>query len=106
MNPKFWGMLSLAMRAGKLTMGEDKVLKSIQSGKVKLLLLSNDAGTNTEKRFLDKSNYYQIPLLRPADRTHIGSAIGKKNAVVLAVTDEGFAKQLQVLAENNPNPGE
>ena len=100
MNPKFWGMLSLAMRAGKLVLGEDKVLSAIQSGKASLLLLADDAGNNTEKKFLDKSAFYQISVLRPGDRTRIGNAIGKKNAVVVAVTDTGFQEQLIKLAQD------
>lgn len=100
MNPKFWGMLSLAMRAGKLALGEDKALSAIQNGKAKLLILADDAGSNTEKKFLDKSAFYQISVLRPADRIRIGSAIGKKNAVVLAVTDAGFQAQLLKLAND------
>ena len=97
MNPKFWGMLSLAMRAGKLTLGEEKTLSAIQSGKAQLVMLATDAGVNTEKKFTDKSAYYQVPLLRPDRRERLGAAIGKKNAVVLAVTDKGFAKQLSKL---------
>lgn len=100
MNPKFWGMLSLTMRAGKLSLGEDKALSAIQSGKAQLLLLADDAGSNTEKKFLDKSAFYQIPVLRPADRIRIGNAIGKKNTVVLAVTDSGFKEQLLKLAKD------
>jgi len=97
MNPKFWGMLSLAMRAGKLAVGEEKATEAVWAGKAGILLLAEDAGCNTEKKVLDMAAYREIPVLRPADRNRIGQAIGRKFAVVLAVTDAGFAKQLSLL---------
>ncbi|MBR5152564.1 MAG: ribosomal L7Ae/L30e/S12e/Gadd45 family protein [Clostridia bacterium] len=97
MNPKFWGMLSLAMRAGKLAVGEDKATEATRGGKACLLILSQDAGNNTEKKVTDMAAFRNIPILRPADRVRIGQAIGKEFAVALAVTDAGFAEQLSLL---------
>ncbi len=97
MTQKFTGMLGLAMRAGKLACGEGKAADAVRDGKAKLLLLATDTGPNTEKRFLNMTQFYQVPVLRPGNRTELGAAIGKKAAVVLAVTDEGFGKQLQRL---------
>lgn len=101
MNPKFRGMLSLAMRAGRLAVGEAKVIDAVRGGKVHLLLLAEDAGPNTEKKVTDMGAYRKIPVLRPAGREEMGSAIGRKFAVVLAVTDTGFSEQLSTLFENN-----
>ncbi len=97
MNPKFWGMVSLAMRAGKLAVGEDKATQVVRAGKACLLILAEDAGYNTEKKVTDMAAFRHISVLRPADRVRIGQAIGKKFAVVLAVTDAGFAHQLSLL---------
>ena len=94
MNPKFWGMLSLAMRAGKLAVGEEKATAAVRGGNAYLVLLADDAGVNTEKRFIDMAAYRQLPLLRPANREEMGKPIGRKFAVAVAVTDAGFAKQL------------
>ena len=97
MTPKFIGMLGLAMRAGKLACGEAKGAEAVRSGKALLLILATDAGPNTEKRFLNMTQFYQVPVLRSGDKTSLGNAIGKKAAVVLAVTDPGFAQQLNQL---------
>ena len=97
MTPKFAGMLGLAMRAGRIACGEEKSADAVRSGKALLLILATDAGPNTEKRFLNMTQFYQVPVLRPGDRGSLGSAIGKKGAVVLAVTDSGFARQLMQL---------
>ena len=101
MNPKFRGMLSLAMRAGKLAVGEAKATDAVRQEKAHLLLLEEDAGPNTEKKVTDMGAYRQIPVLRPGKREEIGAAIGKKFAVVVAVTDTGFSEQLSTLFENN-----
>ncbi len=97
MTPKLSGMLGLAMRAGKLACGEAKAADAVRGGKAVLLILATDAGPNTEKRFLNMTQFYQIPVLRPADRTALGGVIGKKAAVVVAVTDPGFGEQLVML---------
>ncbi len=99
MLPKVMGMLGLAMRAGKLACGEGKAADTVRSGKAVLLILATDAGPNTEKRFLNMTQFYQIPVLRPDDRIALGNAVGKKAAVVLAVTDAGFGEQLLKLQD-------
>ncbi len=106
MNPKFWGMLSLAMRAGRLAVGEDQATQTVRGEKASLLLLSEDAGVNTEKKVKDMAAYRRIPLLRPAGREELGRAIGRKAAVVLAVTDDGFANQLSLLFSQEPDKKE
>lgn len=100
MNPKFWGMLSLAMRAGRLAVGEAKATETVRGDKAHLLVLAEDAGPNTEKKVMDMGAYRKIPVLRPGNRDVIGKAIGRKFAVVLAVTDTGFSEQLSTLFEN------
>ena len=57
MNPKLKGMLGLAMRAGKLACGESKAAEAIRGGRAELVLLSADASDNTEKRFLNMTQY-------------------------------------------------
>lgn len=94
MNSKFLGMLSLAMRAGKLAPGEGKAEDAVRSSKAKLILISNDASDNTEKKFSDMGAYHKVPVLKIADRYETGRAIGRDFAVVIAVTDDNFANQL------------
>lgn len=102
MNPKFWGMLGLAMRAGKLACGESKASEIIRSGGGFLILLADDASANAEKRFTNMSAYHSVPLIRPGSRFEIGSATGRSFSVVAAVTDDGFAKQLIKLSGDEP----
>lgn len=96
-NPKFCGMLGLAMRAGKLVCGEAKTSEAIRSGKCFLLLLAADASENTEKKFKNMTKFYSVSALVPGNRIELGSILGKDSVVSAAVTDEGFAKQIRAL---------
>ncbi|MFN1237647.1 L7Ae/L30e/S12e/Gadd45 family ribosomal protein [Paenibacillus larvae] len=95
MSDKFYSYLGLTMRAGKLTTGEDGVLKAMRSGDAKLVILARDAGPNTLKKFSDKCRSYGIPLMIAGDRSQIGASIGKEARVVVGILDGGFAKMLQ-----------
>lgn len=100
MNQQPWkSLLGLAARARKIISGEELVVKEIQRNKVMLVLLSNDASKNTEKKISDKCSYYNIPLRHVTDRYELGQAIGKDARVVVGIQDEGFAKKIDTLLE-------
>jgi ribosomal protein L7Ae-like RNA K-turn-binding protein len=100
MNQQPWkSLLGLAARARKIISGEELVVKEIQRNKVMLVLLSNDASKNTEKKITDKCSYYKIPVRRVENRFELGQAIGKDARVVIGIQDEGFAKKLNTLLE-------
>ncbi|WP_124727542.1 YlxQ family RNA-binding protein [Staphylospora marina] len=98
---KAMNMLGLAMRAGRLVTGEEAVLAAIRSGAAKLVWLSEDAAGNTKKRVTDKCNHYRVPLIQASDRHELGHAVGKSERVVVAVTDEGFARSLTKLVSES-----
>lgn len=86
--------LGLAMRAGKVVTGDEIVLKAIRSSEAKLVILAGDASGNTQKKFRDKCETYNIPLVIGFDRESLGTSIGKPQRVVLAITDQGFAEMI------------
>ncbi|MBS7530775.1 YlxQ family RNA-binding protein [Hazenella sp. IB182353] len=90
-------LLGLSMRAGKLISGEELVLRAVRSRSAKLVIMSEDAAKNVEKKVTDKCHTYEIPLLRFGTRTDIGNAIGKGQRVVVALTDQGFAQSIKKL---------
>jgi len=96
---KWMSLLGLANRARKLISGEELVVKEIQNGRAKLVLLSLDASENTAKKVMDKCKFYKIPLKRVENRELLGQAIGKEARVVVAVLDNGFATKLKSLLE-------
>jgi ribosomal protein L7Ae-like RNA K-turn-binding protein len=94
-NAKLLSVLGLAMRAGKLSTGEEGVLKAIRSGRARLVVLSADASANTQKKFRDKCRFYQVELAECCTRHELGAAIGKPERVVVAVLDSGLAQLMK-----------
>ncbi|WP_209862654.1 L7Ae/L30e/S12e/Gadd45 family ribosomal protein [Paenibacillus shirakamiensis] len=92
---KAYSQLGLAMRAGKLVTGDEIVLKAVRSHEAKLVILAGDASANTQKKFRDKCGTYNVPLMIGFERDKLGSSIGKPERIVLALTDQGFAKMIR-----------
>ncbi|MEK3886935.1 YlxQ family RNA-binding protein [Bacillus sp. FSL K6-3431] len=91
---KWMSLLGLATRARKTVSGEELVVKEIQQSRAKLVIISKDASSNTTKKLQDKCNFYNVPYLYVESREQLGHAIGKEARVVVALTDEGFAKKM------------
>ena len=83
-------MLSIAAKAGKVQSGGFLTEKAIQEGVAYFVIIAG----NTQKKFMDKCKYYEIPYTIAFDSTTLGRQIGKQERTVLAVTDAGLAKQI------------
>jgi ribosomal protein L7Ae-like RNA K-turn-binding protein len=94
-NNKGLSYLGLAMRAGKLTTGDEGVMSSIRSGEAKLVMIASDASDNALKKYTDKCSFFKIPYLVSYSREQLGASIGKVERVVIAVTDSGFAQMIE-----------
>lgn len=107
MNPngtnKRFNRLGLAMRAGKVVLGDSAVLDAIRSGEAKLVLLATDASANAAKKYTDKCSFYRTPLLSIGTRVELGSAIGKQERVVVAIIDTAFA---ELISRSDQKPPE
>lgn len=98
-------LLGLALRAGRLAVGEEPVAAASRSHKAYLLLLASDAADNTIRR---ASHYTQaggntICHTLPLTKEELGGCLGRASCAMLAVTDVGFAASLaQQLAKIDP----
>ncbi|NJP36311.1 50S ribosomal protein L7ae [Bacillus luteus] len=99
MTQKQLNLLGLMQRAGRLTTGEELVVKSVQSGKAAAVVLAEDAGDAVKKKVTDKCRYYNVPVVQAGSREDLGAAVGKEMRVTLAILDEGFAKAFLKLSE-------
>lgn len=96
---KFYRMLGLAARAGKIVCGEGAVLDSIRSGKAQLIIIAADASENTAKKFRNSGEYYSVPQITAEDRYVLGKSVGRSFAVIMAVCDKNFADVLKDCCE-------
>ncbi|MBQ7944898.1 MAG: ribosomal L7Ae/L30e/S12e/Gadd45 family protein [Lachnospiraceae bacterium] len=102
MNPnKIYSLLGLATKAGKVVSGEFATEKSVKSGTAWLVLVSEEASDNTKKLFNDKCKFYEVPIYCFGTKDMLGHAIGKAMRSSLAITDEGFAKAIVKLMEQD-----
>ncbi|WP_026570325.1 MULTISPECIES: YlxQ family RNA-binding protein [Sediminibacillus] len=101
MSKDYLNLLGLAFRAGKLTLGEEAIIRDIQKRKAKLVLLASDTGAQTRKKITDKCTYYQIPFFLVDDRDTISQAIGKSGRVAVAILDSGFAAKMTSLLDES-----
>ena len=95
MEDKALGLLGLMRRAGAVQIGEDKAFDAIPSGKVKVLLLSEDASERACRRAEAMTNGRRFLLVTTHyPRETLGQALGVGSCAVAAVTDLGFANAL------------
>ncbi|MDN6162376.1 MAG: ribosomal L7Ae/L30e/S12e/Gadd45 family protein [Atopostipes sp.] len=89
-------LLGLALVAGRLESGSQSVLTAIRNRNAKLVIIADDASSNTKKQFLNKCDYYKIPSQTLFSKAEISKAIGKERTVC-AFTDNGFAQSFKKL---------
>ena len=80
--------LGLAQKAGKTASGDVAVRAALKSGKVKVLVLAQDAAPNSKKEIYFLAEMAGVP------RNELGYAIGKGPRIAVAVTDANFANML------------
>ena len=97
MNDRFFGMLGLAKRAGKVSTGAFICDKMIRSRKARLVILACDASENTKKSVTNSCSFYNIKLIETADMASLGHATGGGERAVVSVNDDNFAKAISDL---------
>ena len=93
------GMLGFAMRAGKAVLGTDLILSSMSikgKGRVWVVVISCEAADNAREKLVTKARYADIPVVEvEIGMSELGKLLGKTYApVAVAITDEGFAKEI------------
>lgn len=98
---RLFGMLGFAMRAGKLTIGTEMVLRAVRQGKIKLVLVSDGASEGTKATVAKKCEFYKVDTVAvDTDGAQLGRLLGKTYApVTVGVTDDGFAREIRLAAQ-------
>lgn len=97
------GILGLARKAGKITVGSESVIEGIRRGKALLVLVACDASDNTKKMFADSCRYYGTELkVLALDSDELSSAIGKKSkTVALYISDGNFVNAVHKIIDDD-----
>ena len=94
MNDKIYSYLGICQKAGRMVSGEGACEKAIASGEGKLIIIAQDASDNTKKKFLNKAQYYNVPVYIRGERDNISAAIGKINRPTVVITDKGLSEKI------------
>ncbi len=93
--------LGLESRAGMLISGNDKIEQAARRGQVRLLLHAHDAGEDGRKKLAqawrvgeDAEGSGREGLVLPVDRGTLSVALGRENAVHLAIVDARAADRV------------
>ena len=97
-------LLGLALRGGRLVMGEEPVEGVARARDARVLLLTSDAADNTRRRIEHFADEGQCMWLRvPFTKEELGRALGRTSVAVAAITDIGLAAAVaRRLAELDP----
>jgi len=89
-----YNFISLAMKAGKVVSGEQGCEKAVKNRKTSLVIIAEDASSNTEKKFRDACAHNGVSLCVFGEKEKLGRYLGKSMRSVIAVTDENFSGNL------------
>ena len=97
-------MIGLALRAGRLEVGDEAAGDACRLKHCRLLLVASDAGEGAQRRAMHFAEEGQCLLAElPCSREEMGAALGRKSCAMAAVTDLGLAQAIAgKLAQSDP----
>ena len=85
-------LLGLCIKARRIESGDTAVNKALTKGKVKLVLVAEDASHRTKEYFTGEVQEHGIPLAFYGSKSFWGQVLQKPPRSVVAVTDKHFAR--------------
>ncbi|AUG58032.1 putative ribosomal protein YlxQ [Acetivibrio saccincola] len=100
--------MGLARKANKLVSGDETCERLLKSGKVKLIVVAEDASFNTKKKYENACFHRRVEMRIFGTKELLGKFIGKGITSVVAILDKGFSNNLLKMIddENNACGGE
>lgn len=97
-------LLGLALRGGRLAVGEEPAALAAKAGQARLLLIAADAAGNTLRRAEHLAEEgHCLWLTLPFTKAELGGALGRGSAAIAALTDLGLAAAVaERLAQLDP----
>lgn len=89
------GLLGLARRANRLSVGSRETRLALRRGEVRLVLLAGDASPRDRERLERLAEEEEIPARVVGSRASLGEAIGRSGVAVVGIRDRGMADALE-----------
>ena len=93
-NSKIYGLIGLAMRAGKIAFGADSVEDLIKKRKLKLVIVAENSSDRTKNNFEFICNKNNIPIIIHGNIENISKSIGKQNKAIIGVKESNIANEI------------
>ena len=93
-NSKLYGLIGLAMRAGKIAFGADAVEDLIKRRKLKLVIVAEDSSERTKNNFKFICNENNIPIIIYGNIENLSKSIGKQNKAIIGVKEANIANEI------------
>ena len=84
------GLVGLAMRAGRLTLGQDACLDAIRAGKAQRILIEG-VSPGTLKKFRDASEFHKVRMIT-LKAGQLAHSVGRPNRRTAVVQDAKLAE--------------
>ena len=91
---KIKNILGMAQRARLIVSGNLAVEEAIKKGKVKMLIVAEDANDATIEALKKVSAENEIPMIKILTKEKLGKALGKEYRAVAALLEQGFCNSL------------
>lgn len=96
---KFFNFLSIAKKSNNLLEGYSKCDDYRNSTKIYLFIMSKNLSDKSKSKFKKHCETNNIPYIEDFLKEDLGNALGRKEVMLLGVLDEGIAKKLLSLYE-------
>lgn len=98
-----WRMLGLAIRAGRATTGTEAAEQALRRHKACLVMVAADTAENTRRQITNQCQQAGVPCRQFGSKAEMGHWTGHETRAVVAILDQGFARQLQQLIDRIEN---
>lgn len=93
-NSKICGLLGLARRAGKLSLGTEACKQDIEKNKIKLIIIAKDSAERTKMNFKNICKEKNIPIFEILNIEEISNSIGQNNKAIIGIKDINFSNEI------------
>ena len=97
--------LGLAQRAGKIAAGDMLAKNALINGRAEMLILADDAAEKVKEELLAIAKEC-VPVLSWPTKAELGYIVGKSPRGALALLDNGFAKAIKKVCDEQPGSPE
>lgn len=104
MRDRVLSLLGIAQKARAVTSGNFLVEQAVAKGTARLIIIADDAASNTRDGLEKITFHYQVPVLYYGTKETLGHALGQSERSCVAVLDEGFATKLRTLIATAEQP--